>query len=403
MAESNFEAQIRSLEAELANAESNLYELDRNQTSLIAELNSEYKTRLDGASTSLSSFIEHIWKTDSKLLEYSTDHNDIELERHLEAHESTIRSLNGSVEQAFSQLEVRLVDGEGELMRAQEKATEEGTAKMELFTDKILGTQKDLKGQITATENEIKSSGKEKANATAERDRLKNNLNDMRHRLSELDKRRGEMIGKTTGGSVMAVVGGILTPFFPPLGIGMIAAGSSMAIGSGIGIADTEEKMKRTRSGISDTNNKISKLKIKIENLIAKVPHLKANLGLFDTLMPKVRVLEAKSKAIHSFAHKHVQTIIAAKDSISVGTRKIKELNAHLQLGYRDTREDMANTLEIVVEKLIQGRRQLQGDTGSSDTKQMLDMVGEIAGGTNHILAIMDCGPEKRFTPLVAA
>ncbi|KAK6360093.1 hypothetical protein TWF730_006247 [Orbilia blumenaviensis] len=392
MSSSDFHIQVKELEDELNKAEQNIYRLEKEQREQITRLEEEYKSKLGHAGNDLFRFIKCISDIDSLLLEeYSNAREDKELETYLDESEDTIVSLNRTLGQSFEGLEDCLVRGKKQLTQDQEKAVEEGTSRMGILNGKITDTQDEIKRQIKRTESDIDVSNREKSDAERRRSELQRGIKDLERRLSQLHERNGVVIGTTIGGGALAVFGALLTPVFPPAGLGMVAAGSSMAIGSGVAIGDTQGKINATRNDIGHTNDNINRLRQTIESLAAKVPQLRADLGLFDGLVTKVKCLSEKSNTLYHFVHEHVTALTAAKDSISIGENKIKELGADLQgLGYAGTRGELAQKLETVIEKFRDGRSQLEGGADPPEMGRMLLMVGDLAGDTDEVLAIMD-------------
>ncbi|KAF3226573.1 hypothetical protein TWF106_000314 [Orbilia oligospora] len=134
----------------------------------------------------------------------------------------------------------------------------------------------------------------------------------------------------------------------------------------------------------------IQHLEVEIADLIVRVPRLKIDLKQFDNLKPKVNLLVKKSALLHGSVHKHVEKIVAAKGSISIGERKIRELGVDMQgLGYAATRGDLAQKLETIVKKFREGGSQLEEKLDTSEMAEMLMMIGDIELKTDEVLAIM--------------
>ncbi|KAK6522370.1 hypothetical protein TWF281_002935 [Arthrobotrys megalospora] len=377
MSTSSFKAQVKELEYELNEAEQHIDMLEQTQRQQIDGLQVEYKTRLEGASGDLFRFIKCIWESDTRLLkEHSDESKSGQLEGHLEEAADTIKSLNTTVEESFRGLEKHLTTSGQQLMEEQERATEEGTGRMGILSSKIVDTQTKIKHQISETEDEIEFSTKENSDAKVRKGQLHRDLNDMKRHLHQVAGSQDTEC--TLNGFSMWILGIGFCTICPPVGLSIMAAGAISLV------------MRAANKGIANTTEKINKLKERIRCLGATLRRLKTDLRVFDTLMGKVQRLNEKSSTLHQAAHKHVQAIIAAKDLISIGGRKIVELNVHMRLGYVDTREDLADTLKTIVEKLGQGRLQLEGKMDSPEAGEMLAMVGDIAENTDEVLAIMD-------------
>ncbi|KAF3155924.1 hypothetical protein TWF569_007964 [Orbilia oligospora] len=354
MSSFDFHIQILGLENEFKQLEINIHKLEEEQQIQIGELEAAYKSQFAGVSANLFRFIKCICEVDSLLLEQynNVEPGDISVEEEIDTSEDTIVSLNRIVGQSFQQLEDRLVEGREQLMKEQERAVEEGTTRMGILSSKISNTRSDIELQIIQTENEIEVSVKEKENAIHRKTQLESHIGDMEKFLPRLSQERGSMVRRGVGGGVIAGLGFVVGAAFPILAVG--------------------------------------RLEGEIADLIDRVPSLRIDLKQFDSLKPKVNLLAEKSALLHESVHKHVEKIVAAKESISIGERKIRELGVDMQgLGYAATRGDLAQNLETIVKKFREGRSQLEERLDTSEMAEMLMMIGDIELKTDEVLAIM--------------
>ncbi|KAF3115966.1 hypothetical protein TWF594_010761 [Orbilia oligospora] len=368
MSSFDFHIQILGLENEFKQLEINIHKLEEEQQIQIGELEAAYKSQFAGVSANLFRFIKCICEVDSLLLEQynNVEPGDISVEEEIDTSEDTIVSLNRIVGQSFQQLEDRLVEGREQLMKEQERAVEEGTTRMGILSSKISNTRSDIELQIIQTENEIEVSVKEKENAIHRKTQLESHIGDMEKFLPRLSQERGSMVRRGVGGGVIAGLGFVVGAAFPILAVDA------------------------TKNNIQNTIEYIGRLEGEIADLIDRVPSLRIDLKQFDSLKPKVNLLAEKSALLHESVHKHVEKIVAAKESISIGERKIRELGVDMQgLGYAATRGDLAQNLETIVKKFREGRSQLEERLDTSEMAEMLMMIGDIELKTDEVLAIM--------------
>ncbi|KAF3194352.1 hypothetical protein TWF225_006900 [Orbilia oligospora] len=392
MSSFDFHIQILGLENEFKQLEINIHKLEQEQQIQIGELEAAYKSQFAGVSANLFRFIKCICEVDSLLLEQynNVEPGDISVEEDIDTSEDTIVSLNRIVGQSFQQLEDRLVEGREQLMKEQERAVEEGTTRMGILSSKISNTRSDIELQIIQTENEIEVSVKEKENAIHRKTLLESHIGDMEKFLPRLSQERGSMVRRGVGGGVIAGLGFVVGAAFPILAVGMWVAGGGMAITSGVNASDLSVEIDATKNNIQNTIKYIRRLEGEIADLIDRVPSLRIDLKQFDSLKPKVNLLAEKSALLHESVHKHVEKIVAAKESISIGERKIRELGVDMQgLGYAATRGDLAQNLETIVKKFREGRSQLEERLDTSEMAEMLMMIGDIELKTDEVLAIM--------------
>ncbi|KAF3261172.1 hypothetical protein TWF192_009104 [Orbilia oligospora] len=392
MSSFDFHTQILGLEDEFEQLEINIYKLEQEQQIKISELEVAYKSQFADVSANLFRFIKCICEVDSLLLEqYSNvEPGGIAIEEDIDTSEDTIFSLNKVVGQSFQQLEDGLAEGREQLMKEQEKAIEEGTTRMGILSSKISNTRSDIESQINQTENEIEVSVREKENAINRKTQLESDIDDMEKFIPRLSQARGSMVGRSVGGGFIAGMGLMVGAAFPILAIGMWAVGGGMAITNGVDASSLSDEIEITKRNIQNTMDYIQHLEVEIADLIVRVPRLKIDLKQFDNLKPKVNLLVKKSALLHGSVHKHVEKIVAAKGSISIGERKIRELGVDMQgLGYAATRGDLAQKLETIVRKFREGGSQLEEKLDTSEMAEMLMMIGDIELKTDEVLAIM--------------
>ncbi|KAF3185854.1 hypothetical protein TWF788_003902 [Orbilia oligospora] len=388
----DFHSQVQQLEDELRNASNHIKKLEREQRRHVVNFKTKYRARLERASSDLLLFMEYIREVDSLLLEeYSLEYEDNELEEYLDISESTMVSLNQTLIQSFRELGNHLTEGRKNLSQEHERAAEEDTVRINILNNKIADIQADIKKQLGERESNIKASVQEKEDAVNNTTRLERELDRMEALIPELDQSHTATVEATNNSAMMADVGMAISVVFPVLGFGMWAVGSGIKVIGEIQSSNIQDTIESTRNSISITHTKIAILNMKIADQMSKSLRLATDLELFEGFKKKVDTLIKESKILSSLSHQNIEEIITAKESIFAGESKMIELETDMEgLGYAVTREKLPQTLKIVIEKLRDGRFQLEGGLDSFEISDMLLMAEAIELDTEEVLEILN-------------
>ncbi|KAF3934107.1 hypothetical protein ABW19_dt0208664 [Dactylella cylindrospora] len=401
---SHLEYRISGLQSELEVARKELRNLELEQTLFLQSVRSDSRLALTHSVRELLKLVTFVYKADKNLIRYNSNPKFVKyllekvserntIENRVERQSDKIEKSSSYVETVFVDTESRLNDNMRKVMKEEERATEMATVRIGVLTGKVSSAKSDVESEIRQTERSIRESEQEQRNATSRVSELESQARETKQQAENMRRRRSQASGRAGGGAAISIFGAILTPFVPFVGIPMAIAGSGMAIGNGIDASNYGDRVKALERDRSNTMRTINNLENKISRLRSTIlPQLKEDQDRFTALDSKVTTLKSSALSLQDEAQTHVRQLTDAKNSIADATYRISELNAHiLQLGFADTREEMAEALDAIMSRLTEGSRRI-GD-GHSDTKEIgrvNEKIGRIRANSERVLAIID-------------
>ncbi|KAF3914795.1 hypothetical protein ABW20_dc0102001 [Dactylellina cionopaga] len=405
------EREVRDLGEELDSAKSELKELESQQKLFLDNVRKTSVLTLVGAISELQTLVTYVCKVDAALLKHSKHPKLIKYVIKKVAKKKTVsyiidhggskvEDMCSAVEEVFEEAEETLNSKMQEVMDEEERVTEIAVTRVGIIQNKINDTKEDVSKQIVVTEKAIDECEQEKEVAEENKSKLWQDARELDRKASGFEERRSDARNNAIGGSVLGLLGALITPVAPMVGIPMIGWCGGWAIGAGIASSELTGEINKLRNKEAQLELKMTRLQERLSTLrYSTLPDLEQDKTRFDGLDTDLCNLRSRSKDLQSMAGLQVSRLTEAKASISMATSKISELNAHIiQLGYTDTRAELAGVLDTIVGKLSEGNEKLGDRTieASSDLSLVSAKIREIRTTAPRVLTIMNHDTQKR-------